>query len=163
MMQKTHITLQPIKLVGITVRTNNQNEMNPSSKIGPCVHGYFQQQLFDKIANRKNPGKTFCAYTDYESDYTGDYTFFIGEEVTSFDSIGEGLTTLSIPSQKYVKFTTESGSMPEVVINAWQTIWQTTPQDLGGIRRYHADFEIYDERARDPNDTILDIYVGIED
>jgi predicted transcriptional regulator YdeE len=52
--------------------------------------------------------------------------------------------------------------MPMVLINAWQGIWRMPPESLGGERRYHTDFEVYDERASDPQNTILDIYVGIK-
>lgn len=162
-MQKTQTNLDEIKLVGFQARTNNQNEMDPiSAKIGPLVQQYFQQQAAEKISNRTNPGRTFCAYTDYESDHTGDYTFFIGEEVTSFGEITESMESLSIPAQKYAKFTTDSGPMPVVVINAWQRIWQMPTKELGGDRRYDTDFEIYDKRAQDPSNTILDIYIGIK-
>jgi predicted transcriptional regulator YdeE len=47
------------------------------------------------------------------------------------------------------------------VIDAWQQIWKMTTADFGGKRAYRADFEVYDERARDPTNTSLDIYVGI--
>jgi len=33
--------------------------------------------------------------------------------------------------------------------------------DFGGKRAYQADFEVYDQRARDPNNTVLDIHIGI--
>jgi len=52
--------------------------------------------------------------------------------------------------------------MPEVVINAWQAIWQIPPSDFGGNRKYIADFEVYNKRASDPNDTMVDIFIGIE-
>jgi predicted transcriptional regulator YdeE len=32
---------------------------------------------------------------------------------------------------------------------------------FGGKRAYIADFEVYDERSRDPDNTIVDIYIGI--
>ena len=81
-MKKLTITLPKIKLAGITVRTNNKNELNwEIGKILPCIQQYFHNLLAEKIPNRKNPGTTFCVYTDYESDFTGDYTYFIGEEV----------------------------------------------------------------------------------
>ena len=32
--------------------------------------------------------------------------------------------------------------------------------DFGGKRKYVSDFEIYDERAANPNNTIIDIYIG---
>lgn len=162
-MQKTTIDLPEIKLVGITARTNLANEINPiTAKITPTIQQYFSLGLPEKIAHRKNPSKTFCVYTEYESDYTGDYTFFIGQEVTAFENLPEGTQQLTIQPQPYVKFTTEPGTMPNVVIQAWQNIWQMTPQDLKGIRAYHADFEVYDERALDPQNTVLDLYVGME-
>ncbi|MFN7096434.1 MAG: GyrI-like domain-containing protein [Gammaproteobacteria bacterium] len=162
-MKKTSLRLDEIKLIGITVRTNNEAEFGKlTGKIFPCVQQYFQQQLFNKISNRKNPGTTYCAYTDYESDHTGDYTYFIGETVNSFENVPAELTTLTIPAQNYAKFTTNPGSMPEVLMNAWQYIWETsTTQTLGGSRRYETDFEVYDERAADQQNMVLDIFIGI--
>jgi predicted transcriptional regulator YdeE len=115
-----------------------------------------------KFPHRVKPETTFCVYTDYESDITGDYTYFIGEEVSSFETIPEGFQTLSIPAQTYAKFTTEPGPMPDVVIGAWQKIWQMTPEDFGSQRRFSADFELYDERASDHQNATLDVYIGIK-
>lgn len=162
-MQKTLIHIPEIKLVGLQVRTNNQNEFNiDAAQIGHCIAKYFREGWNDKTPHRKNPGVTLCAYTEYESDYTGDYTYYIGEEVTSTDSFPEGLSALLIPTQSYVRFTTEPGPMPDVAIKAWQKIWAMSPKELGGTRSYKTDFEVYDERAHDPERTVLDIYIGIE-
>lgn len=162
-MQKTLSQLPEIKLVGLSVRTNNKAEFDPvTAKISPCVQQYFQQQWADKIPHRTYPGKTFCAYTNYENDYTGDYTFYIGEEVNSIEDIPKGLESHLIPPQTYIKFTTEPGPIPNTVIKAWQKIWEMSPADLGGQRHYYTDFEVYDERAHDPQNTILDIYIGVK-
>lgn len=162
-MKRTNVTQDEIKLTGIKVRTSNKAEFNPSTaKIGATIEQYFKNRIADKIADRKNPGTTICLYTEYESDMNGEYSYFIGEEVTSYDNLPEGLNTHTIPSQTYVKFTTQSGVMPNVVINAWQQIWQMSRADLGGIRNYKADFEIYDTRSQDSNNTIIDIYIGIK-
>lgn len=161
-MQKSTLHLDEIKLVGITVRTNNEAELGKlTGKIFPCVQQYFQQQMFEKIPHRKKPGTTFCAYTEYESDHTGDYTYFIGEAVDSLESIPAEFSTLIIPPQQYVIFTTEPAPMPAVLINAWQSILGMSPQTLGGTRRYHTDFEVYDERAADHQNIVLDICIGI--
>lgn len=161
--QETSINLEDIKLVGIKVRTSYQNEINKmEGKIFPCVQQYFHQQLFEKISYRKKPGTTFCVYTEYENDYMGEYTYFIGEEVISIDQVSESLSTLIIPPQKYAKFTTHPGSMPNVIVEAWQKIWQMSSKELGGSRRYHTDFEIYDERAQDHQNIVLDLYIGID-
>lgn len=162
-MQKEQITRPEIKLVGINVRTNNKQEADKiKGKIFPCIQRYFHEGLANKIANRKNPNTTFCAYTDYESDHTGDYTYFIGEEVSSFTSLPEGFQKLVIPQQHYVKFTTGPGPMPEVIVNAWNEIWEMTHKELGGERSYKTDFEIYDERATDHQNIVLDLYIGIQ-
>ena len=123
---------------------------------------YFHQNIAARIPNRLHPGTTYCIYAEYESDHQGDYTYFIGEEVSSLANVPSDLETMTIPSQKYVKFTNGPGSMPDVIRKPWQQIWQMTPAELGGKLRYLADFEIYDERASDHQNIVLDIYVGIQ-
>lgn len=162
-MQKTKLSLPEIKLVGLSVRTSKAIENPASSKIGPCAGQYFGGNLSDKIPHRKHKGRTLCAYSDYESDYTGEYTFYIGEEVESFEGLQDGLVSHIIPPQTYIKFTTPSGAMPDVIIKAWQDIWDMSPEELGGVRRYAADFQVHDERALDPLHTVVDIYIGIQD
>ncbi len=162
-MDKTHIQLKQIKLVGITARTSNAKEMNPeTAKIGSTIGRYFENNLGAKIPNRVKPGTTYCVYTDYETDENGEYTYFVGEEVESFGSLDPMFETRTIPAQQYAKFNVGPGTMPDVCINAWMTIWKMKSEDFGGKRTYIADFEIYDERASDPTNTILDIYVGIK-
>lgn len=161
-MKQEQINRAAIKLVGIKVRTSNKAEMNPGTgKISASMGRYFQEKLADKIMDRKNPATTLAVYTEYETDEHGDYSYFLGEEVNSFADIHPELTFLFISEARYVKFTTEYGKMPEVVIQAWQQIWKTSTQDLGGKRAYRADFELYDKRALDPSKSALDIYIGI--
>jgi predicted transcriptional regulator YdeE len=84
-------------------------------------------------------------------DENGDYTYFIGEAVDSIENQNlSQLKILTIPQSHYQKFTTEPGKMPEVVISAWQEIWAMNENELGGKRKYIADFEIYDQRAVNP-------------
>lgn len=162
-MKKELVNKVEIKLVGLTARTNNKNEMNPqTSKIGELAGRFWSQNIANQIANRKNLGVTLSVYTEYDSNEHGDYTYFIGEEVSSFENIPAGLQQLTIPAAKYQKFTIPPGKMPEVVINAWQQIWGMSANDFGGERTYIADFEIYDQRASDPANASLDIYIGIK-
>ncbi len=162
-MQKGKAELPALILLGITERTNNKNEMDPEKGIiGKTLARYFGEQLSGQIAHRSNPGITYCVYTNFESDEHGEYTYFIGEAVDSVE--GQDLdtfTALSIPASQYQTFTTEPGKMPGVVISAWQDIWSMGESDFDGRRSYVADFEVYDERATDPNNSIVDIYIGI--
>lgn len=162
-MKNEFVNKPKIILVGLMTRTNNKNEMNPqTSKIGELASNFWSQSVASKITNRKNPGVTLAVYTQYESDEHGEYTYFIGEEVTTLEHVPAELHTLNITSAHYLKITTPSGKMPEVVIQAWQQIWKMTPKDFGGKRAYQADFEVYDERAQDPESTSIDIYIGIK-
>lgn len=162
LMEKIDKSLPELKLIGLTCRTRLKFEMNPSdAKIPGILQQYFGNQSQKKIPNRLKPEITYCVYTNYESDYTGEYDYFVGEVVSSLDQVPEGFSKLTIPAQRYAKFTTASGTMPQVCIQAWQEIWDSTPRTLGGERNYLADFEVYDERAADPTNTTLDIYIGI--
>ena len=161
-MNKNMQRLSEIKLVGITARTSNAQEMNPeTAKIGNAMQKFFGSSMQEQILRRKNPGTVFAVYTDYESDEHGHYTYFLGEEVNDFENIQQGFETLTIPAQTYVKFTSDPGQMPAVCIDMWQKIWKMSLSDLGGKRAYIADFEVYDERSQDPQNAVLDIYIGI--
>lgn len=173
-MQKIITKLSGFKLVGLSARTSNAAESEASTaKIRSTGFKYFKEKWFQKIPNRLGlcaenpeiPGVTYCVYTDYESDASGSYTYFIGEKVSSFEGLPEGLETLVIPDQTYVKFTTDSGPFPKVCIDAWQDIWKMSSSDLGGSRAFVADFEVYDERSyQDPSHmaVVLDILIGIK-
>lgn len=152
-----------MKIVGFEIRTSNAKEFDDAvAKIGAMVQRYHQDQLATQISKRANPGVTFCIYTDYESDHHGDYIFMIGEEVKDFENLPDGARALTLPSAKYQKFTTEIGKMPEVLISAWQRIWQMPEKELGGKRAYTIDFEVHDERVHDQNHASIDIYIALK-
>ena len=156
------VEIGELVLVGLTARTNNHSEMNPQIAKIPALYSSYWQ-VMGAIQNQKYHGVAYAVYTDYESDEGGDYTYFIGAVVDSLASQDlEKFSTITIPASSYQKFTTDSGAMPEVVISAWQKIWQMTAKDFGGRRKYIADFEVYDKRAIDSNSTIIDIYIGID-
>lgn len=162
-MQETLKDLPLIKLMGISTRTNNEDEMNiETAKITSTIQQYYQAATSAEILHRKKPGTLYCVYTDYESDFTGDYTYFVGEEVTSFDGQPETFKQLTIEAQLYTIFTPQPGSMPKVVIDAWQSIWKMTPEDFGGKRAYVADFEVYDMLASTPDNMTVNIHIGLE-
>ena len=152
------IQLPTIKLVGITARTSNLIEFIPSeAKIGKTFGRYVMEGVASKIKNRICAGKTYLAYTDYENDYKGEYTFFIGEEVSSFD--GQIFDQLEVQHGTFEKFTTETGKIPDVVVQEWQKIWQLLDITSPGKRKYATDFEIH--HYTDLNQATVDIYIGL--
>jgi predicted transcriptional regulator YdeE len=161
-MDKIQLQLPETLLMGIQVRTDYQTELNPlTSKIASCIQRYWQEGIANQLTQRVNPGRLFAVYTDYESDHTGGYTYFLGEEVSSLNVIPEGLSVVTIPQGKYSRFTTQTGALPHIIIEGWYNIWQMTEEDMGGKRSFKTDFEIYDERATNPMAACVDIYVGV--
>ncbi len=162
-MKKMLIQKPQIFLVGITARTSFKEEQDPfMGNIAKSSQRYFQEGLGEKIPNRKNRGVTFCAYTDYESDEKGAYTYFIGEEVSSIEEpLPEGLSSLTVAAQEYAKFEAGPGPVPSVIVDAWKEIWEMSPEDLGGERSYQTDFEVYQKESMDPQNMTLDLYIGL--
>lgn len=162
-MKKTEKQLAEIKLIGLAIRTNNENEMSPEkAKISSLAEKYWSQDYANKIPNRVNPGKTYAIYTEYDGDERGDYTYFLGEEVSEIENIPGDLISLTVPPSKYVNFTTEPGVIPEVIINAWRQIWLMSDKDLGGKRSFQADLEIVDVKNINPEKAVFDIFIGIK-
>lgn len=97
-------------------------------------------------------------YSDYESDETGTYKYTIGMPVSSLETTPENMTSLTIPASTYAVFTTRKGPVSEVVYETWQDIWNWSKENK---RAFTTDFELYDERAIDPNDAQVDIYIAL--
>jgi predicted transcriptional regulator YdeE len=100
--------------------------------------------------------------SDYEGDKDGEYSFMIGARVKAAMGIPAGMMARKVPAGHYAVFTSERGPVEKVVVETWQKIWSATNAELGGQRAYSTDFEIYDERARDPKNAQVDIYVAVK-
>jgi len=159
-----HVHLTNTRLLGIAAHTNNANESNPkTAKIPRLIQLYHQERYFDKFGHRAAPGTTYCVYADYnEPNHDSDYTYLVGEEVSSImDEDHTTLRAMVIPAGRYAKFTVGPGKIEEIIPVAWQAIWQMSNEELGGARRFEADFECYDRRAANPQEAIVDIYIGL--
>lgn len=160
---KEIVNFRELKLVGYKVRTCNKDEFDHAkAKIAPLIGRYWSEGIYNKIPNRKVPFTSFATYTNYESNEFGEYDYLFGEEVTDFTPFCDGLSGITIPSGKYLKITTNPGPMPLVVVSAWQNIWKMTTEDFGGERVYGGEFEVYDTRAVNPLNSVIDIYLGIK-
>ena len=148
-------------VIGITARTTNAKEMTPDGVIGKQWMRIFQEGVLGKIPNKAD-ASIIAVYTDYASDHNGEYTYLLGARVTSDAEVPEGMVAKKIPGGKFAVFTSDKGPAPQVVPATWMKI-NSLPQDaVGADRLYRADYEIYDERARDPQNLQVDVYVGIK-
>jgi len=147
-------------VVSISGRTSNAKEMTGEGIIGMFWARLFQEKMLSQI-REKADGNVVAVYTDYASDHNGEYTYILGARVKSADNVPPGMVAKTIPAGKYAVFTTEQGPAYQVVPRAWQKINSLPKAATGGNRLYQADYEIYDERARDPQNSVVDVYVGI--
>jgi len=147
-------------VVGVTARTNNAQEMSGNGKIGNVWQTFLQPSLVAKIPDKIGID-LIAVYTDYETDHTGHYTYLLGLPTSSTEVPSANLTVKHIPPGRYAVFTSARGPVQQVVPEIWQRIWSMSPEELGGTRSFHADFEIYDQRSADPDNAQIDVYVGL--
>jgi predicted transcriptional regulator YdeE len=135
------------QVAGVAARTSNAIEMTGEGVI---------PKLWGKMAPRGDSA-VIALYTDYDSDEHGAYTFVLGRKSGAAD----GLVVKTVPAGRYAVFTSERGPVQKVVVETWQRIWSELPA-AKNLRSYVADFEIYDQRAADPANAVVDIYVGVK-
>jgi predicted transcriptional regulator YdeE len=148
-------------MVGMAVRTSNAKEMTADGLIGKQWARLMQEAVLAKIPNKADKS-IVAVYTEYASDHNGDYTYVLGARVNSDTDVPAGMVAKKIPAGKYAVFTSEKGPPAKVVPETWMRINSLPKTAVGGDRMYRADFEIYDERAADPQSVVVDVYVGIK-
>jgi predicted transcriptional regulator YdeE len=151
---------EPFFVVGLATRTNNANQTGGKNVIRDIWHTFLSQNLAAKIPNKIGVD-LYAVYTDYESDHTGDFTYLLGMPVSSVENLPAGLTIKDIPGGVYSVVTSNKGPVMQVVPEVWRRIWSMPPAELGGTRAFHTDYEIYDQRASDPERTQIDVYIGL--
>jgi predicted transcriptional regulator YdeE len=148
-------TVDEVQVIGIEARTSNAKEMTAEGVIGKQWTRFTKDGLLARIPN-KIDSAIVALYTDYESDKDGTYTFVLGARVSSVEHVPEGMVARKIPAGRCAVFTSDRGPAARVVFETWKRIW-AAPLD----RAYKTDFELYDERAADPQNTEISIYVGL--
>jgi predicted transcriptional regulator YdeE len=147
-------------VVGIAVRTSNAKEITSEGAIGKQWERLMREGLLATIPNEVD-GSIVALYTDYASDKDGEYTFVLGARVTKAENIPAGMVAKKVPGGRYAVFTSQKGPVEKVVVETWQRVWATPKNALGGERTYKADFEIYDQRAHNPANAVVDLYVAV--
>ncbi len=154
------VHVEGFTVIGIAARTSNAREASPDGVIGKQWQRLMSEGLLAKIPNRAD-GNIIALYTDYASDKDGEYTYVLGARVTSAESVPAGMVAKKVPTGRYAVFTSERGAVQKVVPQVWQRVWATPANAPGGRRAYKTDFELYDERARDPREAVVEVYIGL--
>lgn len=150
------ITKDNIKIIGIILKTTNEN--NQATKDIPKFWKKFYSENLKTLIPNKIDNNVLGLYIDYESDYTNPYSFIIGCKTSSLDNIPKNMIAKTIPASKYAKFTAK-GEFPTNLLKTWQYIWNSNLK-----RTYTGDFEIYSEKFfSNPQNPEIDIYIAIEE
>ncbi len=146
---------ETITCQGLSVRTNNQAELNPTTAKLATLWLSFYQNIFSKLPAGS---AAYGIYHNYESDAHGAFDVTAScardKDITSAESLN--LKVVTIPAGKYLLFS-ELGAMPIAVITAWQKAWaHFNDPNCEHTRLYDVDFEHY------VSQTQVDVYIGIE-
>jgi predicted transcriptional regulator YdeE len=148
------ITIEEFFIIGLSIRTTNENEQS-ATDIPALWNKFMAENTIENIPN-KIDNAIYSVYTEYEKDYTKPYTTILGCKVSSLDNIPTGMTGKSIAKETYKQFTAKGNLADGIVIQKWIEIWNT---DLN--RKYTADFEIYGEKASNPENAEVPIFIAI--
>lgn len=147
--------LEEIKLIGLALPGKTTNEMGKSGvDCGNLWQKFEKENCANRIPNKLSE-EVLAVYHQYEGDYTRPFSYFIGCKVDIQAEIPEGLDSLIISSGSYEKIIS-AGKMPDCVTNTWKEIWNS---DIP--RAYKTDFEVYDERSRDWNNAVVDVFISV--
>ena len=147
-------------VIGIEVRTDNAKESTTNGIIPKQWQKFFSEGMVGQIQS-KTGSNLYAVYTDYASDHNGEYTYVVGAAVKDGTSAPNGMVVKQVATGQYAVFTTEVGPFAKIVPAGWQRILKL--EDEGKLKRaYKTDFEIYDQRAQDPQNAQIDIYVGLK-
>jgi predicted transcriptional regulator YdeE len=150
---------QGFVVIGIQVRTVNRDETNPARARIPGLWARWANVAADLPP--RTDQRLYAVYADYESDHFGAYTLTIGHAVSPETPTPEDMARVVVPSGRYAVVTTRLGPMPTIVQEAWQRAWTASEAELGGRRAYTVDYEVYDERSRDPAEAEVDINLSL--
>ena len=148
--------IKDFKIIGIATETTNKNGKSAEA-LGKLWEQFYAENVAGKIPNKKSDD-VYSIYTDYESDYTGNYKVLIGQIVGSLDTIPHGLIGREFNGGTYQKFLAK-GQMPEAVVEKWKHIWA---KDNELNRKYTADFEVYGKKSQNGEYSEVDIYIAMK-
>ena len=151
-------TIQKFYVVGISTRTSNANGQS-ATDIEILWQKFWGEEIQSQVPN-KISDDIYAVYTDYETDFTGEYTTVIGLSVNSLDHIPEGMTGMTIETTAYQKIVSK-GKMPEAILNTWLAIW--TDKELDSKRAYKADFTIHGKKYYDGDNAEVETYLSVKE
>ncbi|WP_299185361.1 GyrI-like domain-containing protein [uncultured Psychrobacter sp.] len=155
---------EAIACKGISIRTTNHAEIShETAKLGRLWQKFYQNHIGDLPEGEDIYG----VYHNYESDdLVGAFDVVASWEVTGEAEASNalnpagGLVAVNIPAGKYLVFS-ETGNMPNTVMNAWEKAWEYfNDPNCEHTRNFDVDFEHYIDGNLEYDQ--VDLYIGIK-
>lgn len=150
-----NVKIEPFKVIGISVRTTNENGQS-AQDIGQLWARFMSEKIGEQVPN-KSSEDVYCVYTNFEKDHTKPYDTILGFRVNTLESIPEGMAGHTIEGGTFSQYLSKGDlTQGKAVYETWAEIWQT---DLD--RTFTSDFEVYGEKAQNPTDAEVDVFVAV--
>ncbi len=146
--------IESFSVIGIAVRTTNENQQ-AMTDIGALWQQFISEKILEKIPNKVD-STVYCIYTDYEKDHTKPYTTILGCRVSDTTIVPDGMVAKTFPTGIYEKVVAKGNIFKGALAEAWFDIWNSDRN-----RTYTADFEVYSEKASNPENAEVDIFIAI--
>lgn len=146
---------EKFNVIGISVRTTNENGKS-GQDIPALWDKFMNERIAEKIPN-KSDNSIYCIYTDYEKDHTKPYTTILGCKVDNLDTVPDGMVGKTLGEANYAKRIAKGNILQGIVFEEWTKIWKS---DLE--RTFTADFEVYDEKAQNPENAEVHIFIAVK-
>ena len=147
--------IKKFSVIGISVRTTNKH-----GKAGNDIPALWNNFMINGIAD-KIPGKIdnsiYCIYTEYEKDHTQSYTAILGCKVSNLETVPNGMTGKTLEEANYTKHIVKGDILQGMVFDEWIKIWNSNL-----ARTFTTDFEVYGEKAQDPENAEVDIFIAVK-
>ena len=153
------ILLPAMVVLGAELRTTYQNN-ECYSAIPAFWQQQYQKNTFANIPNKVNPEVILGIYTNYTPDFSlasGQYSLIIGSPVSEVSMIPQDMVIKKIPSSKYAVFTAQ-GPFASAIGKTWIDIWQNKNLE----RTFTNDFEWYDSKSTNDEQSVVKIFIAIK-
>lgn len=144
-----------LKIVGLSARTRNKIG-EPNIEIMNLWAKFMTKNISEQIKNKVSHN-IYSIYTDYESNFMGEYTVLLGFAVEDLNDVPPDLVGRVFPEAQF-KVIPAKGAMPDAVIQTWIDIWN---KDSTLNRAYNYDFELYTENSQKGDQSVVDIYLSV--
>lgn len=154
---------EPIKIIGLSIDTNVKSVYRDVPKLGKQFNKL--KKTFE-IPNKSEPWGFAAVSKDYNEEKKT-WTYIIGDVVTSFEEIPEGMISFEIPAIKYAVFLIRPknrfawgwaiSKMKKYIYTEW--LPKSNYEQAGLID----DFEYHDERSTRKKNPEIDLYVAIKE